>query len=182
MSAEKGNGPELPGPPEDAASLRSPVQSSRSEEVSAVLARQKGRPAHFYGGALRVLADQANPVRAEMAAYALRELIQELERAAGLDDANEDDLSRRDRAQETLAGLDPVQRVGPPDTMEARIEALLGFRRDFNRALHGERPTDPELFSSLAERFETFLLAWFQPRTFDDYSELDEVLEEGPPT
>jgi hypothetical protein len=181
MSSEGENPAGLPGPPDDAAKPRALELSGRSREVLDVLARQKGRPHCFYEGAQRALTDRANPVGAEMAAYALRELIQELERAAGLDDSSED-LSRRDRAQETLTGLDPVKRVGPPDTMEVRIEALLGFRKDFNRDLHGEHPTDPAEFSSLLERFETFLLAWFQPRTFDDYVEIDELLEEGPPT
>lgn len=227
MSAEEKNPPELPGSPDDSVNLRLPELSGRSREVLEVLARQKGRPDRFYEGALRTLADRANPARAEMAAYALRELIQELERAAGapkkgpslgdllsafrpkweaaerrsydrglvdncdraifavdqfLDDAREGHRSRRDRAQETLSGLDPVQRVNPPDTEEGRVEALLGFREEFNEALHGDRPTDAEAFSSLVERFETFLLAWFQPRTFEDFSEIDELLEEGPPT
>lgn len=226
MSAERDTSPGLPRSSGDAVDLRLPQLSSRSREVLEVLARQKGRPASFYEGALRALADRANPVRAEMAAYALRELIQELERAAGapkngpgigdllrafrpkweaaerrsddrglvdncdpavfavdrfLDQAKEGHLSRRDRAQETLSGLDPVQRVGPPDTEEERIEALLDFREEFNEALHGERPTDAEGFAPLVERFETFLLAWFQPRTFEDFTEIDELLEEGPP-
>jgi len=227
MSAEEQNPPELPESPEDALNLRLPQLSSRSREVLGELARQKGRPDRFYEGALRALADRANPVRAEMAAYALRELIQELERAAGapkkgpglvdllrafrpkweaaerspndrglvdncdqavfavdqfLDDARKGHRPRRDRAQETLSGLDPVQRVNPPDTEDGRIEALLDFREEFNTALHGERPTDPEAFSSLVERFETFLLAWFRPRTFEDFSEIDKLLREGPPT
>lgn len=227
MSAERDTSHELPRPPDDAVNLRLPELSGRSREALEVLGRQKGRPDRFYEGALRALADRANPVRAEMAAYALRELIQELERAASapkkgpglgvllsafrpkweaaerrpsdrglvdncdaavfavdrfLDDARKGHLSRRDRAQETLSGLDPVQRVGPPDTEEGRIEALLEFREEFDRVLHGEHPTDAEAFSSLVERFETFLLSWFQPRTFEDFSEIDELLGEGPPT
>ncbi|HEX5527654.1 MAG TPA: hypothetical protein VFX44_10740 [Solirubrobacterales bacterium] len=227
VTAERDTSSELPRPPDDAVNLRLPQLSSRSAEVQEVLARQKRRPDRFYEGALRALADLANPVRAEMAAYALRELIQELERAASgpkkgpglgvllsafrpkweaaerrtsdrglvdncdpavfavdqfLDDAGKGHLSRRDRAQETLTGLDPVQRVGPPDIEEGRIEALLEFREEFDRVLHGEHPTDAEAFSSLVEGFETFLLAWFQPRTFEDFSEIDELLEEGPPT
>ena len=226
MSTAGKEPPELAGSP-DAVNLRLPELSGRSREVLDVLARQRGRRAdRFYEGALRALADRANPVRAEMAAYALRELIQELERAAGapkkgpglgvllsafrpkweaaerrpsdrglvdncdpavfavdrfLDDAKKGHLSRRDRAQETLSGLDPVQRVGPPDTEKGRIEALLEIRDEFDRVLHGEHLTDAEAFSSLVERFETFLLAWFQPRTFEDFSEIDELLEEGPP-
>lgn len=72
-----------PGPGEEGEGRRLPEQSSRSQEVLRTLAEQEGRAARFYEGALRALADRANPVRAEMAAYALRELIEELERQAG---------------------------------------------------------------------------------------------------
>jgi hypothetical protein len=227
MSAEQRNSPDLPEPSEDSGSSRFHGLSSRSREVLETLARQKGRAARFYEGALRALADPANPVRAEMAAYALRELIQELERAVGgpkegpklgnlldrfrakwksaprrpgdrglvdncdpavfaadqfLDNADEGHLARRDRAQEMLSGLDPVRRQGPPDTQQARIEELIKFRKEFNEVLHGSRPTDVSAFGSLVEGFDTFLLAVFRPRPFEDFSEIDELLEEGPPT
>jgi hypothetical protein len=56
------------------------------------------------------------------------------------------------------------------------------FRKEFNEALHSPRPTDVFALGSLVEGFETFLLAIFRPRTFDDFSEIDELLKEGPPT
>ncbi len=225
MSPEEKNSPELPGPPEGSANLRLPELSGRSREALETLARQKGRADHFFEGAMRALADRSNPVRAESAAYCLRELIEELERAALapkagpglgelfddfrpkweaaerrpednglldncdpavfaadklLKDAATGHRTRRDRAQTTFSGLDPVQRHGPPDIYEARVKALLDFRDEFNDVLHGEEPTDPEWFESRVEGFETFLLAWFRPRTFDDFSEIDELLEEGP--
>ena len=226
MSAEKEDSHGLPGPSEEAANPRFPELSSRSREVLGTLAQQKGRADHFYEGALRALADRSNPVRAESAAYCLRELIEELERAALapkagpglgklfddfrpkweaaerrpqddglvnncdpavfavdqlLKDAAAGDATRRDRAQTTFSGLDPVRRQGPPDTYEARVEALLDFRDEFNCVLHSEEPTDPEWFESKVEGFETFLLAWFRPRTFEDLHEIDELLAEGPP-
>ena len=192
----------------------------------AILIRQQGRAGHFYEGALRVLADRSNRVRAESAAYCLRELIEELERAAlaptsgpklgelftkfrptwegaerrpddrglvdhcdpavfavdsFLRDADAGHLSRRDRAQTALTKLDPVGRERPRDAREQQISALLGFRDEFDHVLHGEEPTDPLAFVATVESFETFLLAWFAPRTFDDFSEIDELLEEGPP-
>lgn len=227
MSAEEKIPPELPGSPEAAVNLRLPELSSRSREVMETLARQKGRADHFYEGALRVLADRSNPVRAESAAYCLRELIEELERAAlapetgpglgklfdafrpkweaaerrpednglldncdpavfaadqFLKDAAAGYASRQDRAQTTFSELDPVRRQGPPDTHEARVKKLLAFRDEFNNVLHGEEPTDPAVFESRVEGFEGFLLAWFRPRTFDEFGEIDELLEEGPPT
>lgn len=192
----------------------------------ATLSRHQGRAAHFYEGALRVLADRSNPVRAESAAYCLRELIQELERVAiasnpgprlgdlfqafrpkwaaaarrpednglvdncdpavfavdqFLKDAGAAHADRRDRAQMTFSELDPVRRQGPPDTYEARVRTLFDFHGEFNRVLHGKRPTDPEWFESRVKGFETFLLVWLRPRTFDEFREIDDLLAEGPP-
>ena len=67
-------------PPAGASGLPSPTP--RSRELWETLLREGGRLGHFYEGALRVLADTSNPVRVEMAAYAMRELIEGLERAA----------------------------------------------------------------------------------------------------
>jgi hypothetical protein len=216
-----------PEPPDDSEDRSLPELSSRSGQLMGILTRQKGRADHFYEGALRALADRSNRVRAESAAYCLRELIEELERAAlaptsgpklgdlfkrfrtaweradpRLDDRvldnrsdpailaverflNEADagyLSRRDRAQTALTELDPVGRERPRDAREQQISALLGFRDEFDHVLHGPEPTEPLAFAATVESFEAFLLAWFAPRTFDDFSEIDELLEEGPPT
>ena len=216
-----------PEPPDDAEDRRLPELNRRSRQLMEILTRQQGRADHFYEGALRVLADGSNRVRAESAAYCLRELIEELERAAlaptsgpklgelftrfrtewergdpqlddrglvnGCDpailavegflkDADAGYLSRRDRAQTALTGLDPVGRELPRDAREQQISALLGYRDEFDHVLHGEEPTDPAAFEATVDGFETFLLAWFAPRTFDDFSEIDELLEEGPPT
>jgi hypothetical protein len=226
MSAEEENSRGGSEPRKDAASLRFPELSGRSLEVLETLAREKGRADHFYEGALRALADHSNPVRAETAAYCLRELIEELERAAlapkpgpGLGELFDDfrpkweaaerrpedhglvdncdpavfavDLflrdaaaghaARKDRAQTTFSELDPVRRQWPPDTYEDRVETLLAFRNEFNHVLHGEEPTDPKVFESRVIGFETFLLAWFRPRTFDEFRDIDKLLEEGPP-
>lgn len=226
MSTEEENSPEPPARSEDPANLRFPELSGRSRQVLETLACQEGRADHFFEGALRALADRSNPVRAESAAYCLRELIEELERAAlapktgsklgelfddfrpkweaaerrpednGLLDncdpavfaadefirgAATGHRTRRDRAQTTFSELDPVQRHGPPDIDEARVNALLGFRNEFNDVLHGEKATDPEWFESRVIGFETFLLAWFRPRTFDEFGEIDKLLEEWPP-
>jgi hypothetical protein len=212
-------------PPGNSERLRLPDLSGRSRELLETLDREAGRAGQFYEGALRALADRANPVRAEIAAYALRELIEELERAAlapakgptlgdllavlratweeaerrpgdrglldagdpailavdrFLDDAARGHRSRRDRAQITFTGLDPVGREGPPDTHEARIKALLDFREDFNTELHGEDATDPAAFEAQVEGFERFLLDWLRPRTFTDFDAIDALPGSGP--
>lgn len=216
-----------PLPDDDGHDRRLPDQSSRSQEILATLTQQKGRAAQFYEGALRALADRANPVRVEMAAYALRELIEEIERQTGgiasgpklgdlleslrgawslavrrptdrglvddcdpaifavdrfLEDADAGHRRRRDRAQQALGGLDPVRRPNPPDTEVARIEELIRFRGRFNGVLHAPQATDPDSFAALVDGFETFLLAILRPRTFDDFTDIDDLLKEGPPT
>jgi hypothetical protein len=97
-------------------------------------------------------------------------------------DAEAGHAAHRDWAQKTFAELDPVRRPGPPDTEKERIKRLLAFRDEFNHVLHGENPTDSEEFGSSVQSFETFLLAWIAPRTFEDFSDIDELLKEGPPT
>jgi hypothetical protein len=215
-----------PAPGDEGEGRRLPEQSSRSQEVLRTLAEQEGRAARFYEGALRALADRANPVRVEMAAYALRELIEELERQTVgvrkgpklgdllkklrgdwtaaprrptdrgllddcdpaifavdrfLEDVKVGHRRRRDRAQQALGGIDPVGRPNPPDTEIARTMELLRFRERFNDVLHGPESTEVAAFDALLEGFETFLLAILRPRTFEDLSEIDEFLEEGPP-
>jgi len=58
--------------------------SGRARDLLRIL-DDKGAAASLYIGALRVLADGANPAGVRQAAYALRELIDELEKAAGLE-------------------------------------------------------------------------------------------------
>jgi hypothetical protein len=62
-----------PEPPDDAEDRRLPEVSSGSGQLMGILSRQRGRADHFYDGALRALADRSNRVRAESAAYCLRE-------------------------------------------------------------------------------------------------------------
>lgn len=217
----------LPESSADAADLCLPELSGRSRKVLETLGRHQGRADRFYEGALRALTDRSNPVRAESAAYCLRQLILELERVAlasnpgprlgdlfqafrprweaaerrpednglvdhcdpavfavdqFLKDADAAHTDHRDRAQMTLAELDPAQRPGPPDTYQARVRALFDFHGEFNRILHGKEPTDPGWFESRVEAFERFLLVWLRPRTFEDFRDIDDLLAEGPPT
>lgn len=78
MSSDQGDSAELPAPP----TTRFRALTGHSQEVLETLARQKGRADRFYEGAMRALADRSIPVGAETATYCLRELIEELERAA----------------------------------------------------------------------------------------------------
>lgn len=160
MITAKEDSPELPGPPEDGANLRFPELSGRSREVLETLTHEKGRADHFYEGALRALADRSNPVRAESAAYCLRELIEELERAAAL-----------------------APRAGP-----GLGELFDDFRSKWEAA--GRRPKDnglvdncdPAVFA--ADQFVRDAAAGDaarRDRAQTTFSELDPVRRQGPP-
>jgi hypothetical protein len=196
----------------------------RSRELLDILA-DKGKAGALYEGALRMLIDGANPVRTRLAAHALRELMDELEREAGfsrkeptlkqrvgklheewkvaerslavgsdgsgsgfvqtLDTffaAYEADYpQRRDKAGATIGKLDPAGREGPPAVREARADAWMQFRDYFTKVAHGSTGSTDAEFRRRLESFESFLLDWFEPRTFADFEVIDELLEEGPP-
>ena len=50
----------------------------------------------------------------------------------------------------------------------------------FSGVLHGDRQAE-EAFIAELNAFERFLLGWLRPETFKDYTELDQLLAEGPP-
>lgn len=212
-----------PGPGEEPASP--PLElSGRSRELLDILVDFEGAAAVLYEGALRVVADGANPVRIRLAAHALRELMDDLEREAGFTrkgptlkervrklheewkvaehsfevspdgsgsgfaqtlDAffagyEADYPERRDQAGATIGKLDPAGREAPPTVREARASAWMRFRGYFNNVAHGSAGSDAE-FRNRLQSFESFLLDWFEPRTFADFEAIDELLKQGPP-
>ena len=87
---------------------------------------------------------------------------------------------RRQQASETIRRHDPSGRTPPPSVHRARGEAWMAFSGYFSGVLHGDRQTE-EAFMAELNAFERFLLGWLRPETFKDYSELDQLLAEGPP-
>jgi hypothetical protein len=138
-------------PPAGAPSLPSPTP--RSQELLETLLRERGRLGHFYEGALRVLADTSNPVRVEMAAYSLRELIEELERAAvtspskgpRLGDLVELLKSNWEKAERNAIGDGLVNPCDPAVRAvdEFLAEADCGEKKRRNRAQTAIRELDP---------------------------------------
>lgn len=212
-----------PGPGEEPTSP--PLElSGRSGKLLDILVDFEGGAAALYEGALRVVADGANPVRIRLATHALRELMDDLEREAGFArkgptlkervrklheewkvaersfemsaDGNgsgfvqtldaffaayeADYPERRDQASATIGKLDPAGREAPPTVREARASAWMRFRRYFNNVAHGSADSDAE-FRKRVQSFESFLLDWFEPRTFADFAAIDELLQKGSP-
>lgn len=88
---------------------------------------------------------------------------------------------RRNQASDTIGRLDPSGRTVPPTVHHARGREWMTFSGYFSRVLHGDvRPTE-DAFRAKLEAFERFLLDWLRPRTFDDLSEIDDLIAKGPP-
>jgi hypothetical protein len=145
--------------PAGASTLPSPTP--RSQELLETLLRERGRLGHFYEGALRVLADPSNPVRVEMAAYALRELIEELERAAVENPSKGPRLG--DLVDQLRSNWGAADRNAEGDgLLDPRDPAVLAVDRFLADADHGEK--------TRRNRAQTTI------------RELDPARREGPPT
>ena len=68
----------------------------------------------------------------------------------------------------------------PPAVQDARADAWMGFRDRFNKVLHrGVKVAEAEFRNEL-DGFESFLMRWLRPRTFEDFDALDVLLARGP--
>jgi hypothetical protein len=94
----------------------------------------------------------------------------------------EDDFpQRRELAGKTIMKLDRSGRTPSPVVHQARGQAWMDLSSYFSNVLHGKiRPADEE-FAARREALEGFLLDLFQPPTFNNYDQLDELISEGPP-
>jgi hypothetical protein len=199
-----------------------PVRSTNQELVG--LLDDKAGAVGCYLGSIRVLGDEENPSRVEMASYGMREMLDELEIAAGIaenkgaglgervrnlkdawagakrgddgalqaqqvkltkkiddffDDFDRDFPRRRLRAGMTIRGLSPVSRSWPPAVESRMAERLVEVRKRLNKGLHrGDGLSVGEL-GELIDELEDFLLRLFRPPTFEDFSEIDAILEQG---
>jgi hypothetical protein len=123
--SEAGQGDPIPiGEPDADGAL----PGERARQLLGVLGDQDCDAAIYYQGVLRVLPDAANPVALKMAAYGLRELMEELEAAAGVTSKSKDrGLTERvrDLSEEWESAGRPVDGAADPD----RAEILLAFDR-----------------------------------------------------
>lgn len=199
-----------------------PVRSANQELVS--LLNDKAGAVGCYLGSIRVLSDEGNPTRVEMACYGMREMLDELEiaasveenRGAGLkervrnlkdswagakrgdegaltggqtkltrrvddffDEFDRDFPRRRLRAAMTVRGLSPVSRSWPPAVKNHMAERLYEIRERLNKGLHRGDGLNLAELMELIDELEGFLLRLFRPPTFEDFSRIDAILEQG---
>ena len=203
---------------------RSEIAARAVNQDLVSLLEDKAGAAGCYLGAIRVLNDGENQMRAEMVAYGMREMLEELEIAAGIVESQGDGLGervqnlkdaweganrgadgalaagqdkltrkvdvffeefdrdfprRRLRAAMTIRGLSPVSRGWPPAVESAMADRLIDFRARLNKGLHrGDGLSLSEVIELVGE-IEDFLLRTFRPPTFEDFSQIDAIIERG---
>lgn len=131
---------DIPNPGSDRSAefeSRRPLElSGRSRQLLVLLQDGKGAAGVLYEGGLRVLADAGNPARVRQAAYSLREMIGELEAAAGLVRA---DPNLKKRVQDLRDQVDKASRSRRGQ--ELVFADLGGILEDFFAAFEADFPT-----------------------------------------
>lgn len=88
-------------------------------------------------------------------------------------------VTRVARTELTLQGIDPSGGYMPPPIKKFRVSEWLEYEGYFNSVLHhGREPTEEE-FLGWVSSFESFLLSYFRPPTFEEYEGIDAIIAEG---
>jgi hypothetical protein len=89
---------------------------------------------------------------------------------------------KRKQASDTIERRDPARRSPQPAVRDARGRDWMTLSSYFSNVLHGKiRPAEAE-FRARLEALDSFLLDWLRPTTFDDLSDMDDLIAKGPPS
>jgi hypothetical protein len=86
---------------------------------------------------------------------------------------------RKEEAAQALRRVDASGRVLPPPLEALNVELWDEMREYFQSVAHHRRRVEREDFLPWVEALEGFLLDRLEPRTFDDFDEVDDLLSEG---
>lgn len=86
---------------------------------------------------------------------------------------------RRDELNSVLVRLDGSSRVLPKPLASLNVDAWEKKREYFQSVAHHRHATDEQEFRQWLDALERFLLDRLEPRTFDDFAEIDALLEDG---
>jgi hypothetical protein len=87
--------------------------------------------------------------------------------------------NRRDERTEMIRQLDAMQVAMPSAIEKIRTDELAHYVDYFNAISHHNGSTTDEEFKVNLGQLEAFLLNYFYPRTFDEFAELDELMNAG---
>ncbi len=86
---------------------------------------------------------------------------------------------RQAEIAQTLVRLDPAGRPLPAPLQKLNVNLWADMRDFFQKVAHHGYVCTVEEFSQWAEALELFLIERLQPRTFDDFTAIDAILDEG---
>lgn len=87
----------------------------------------------------------------------------------------------RTKARQALADLSVAGADSAEMILQDQVERWLHFSGAFSRVLHHPQGADRRELEQLVAEFESFLLDWLTPETFDDFAAMDAFLAQGPP-
>lgn len=87
---------------------------------------------------------------------------------------------RRRNAQQVIFGLGAAGPTASSDAVQPQVAQWMGFVSALNEILHGKRIAHDD-FKQLLTDFDEFLVSLLVPETFDDFAEMDRLIEKGPP-
>jgi hypothetical protein len=86
---------------------------------------------------------------------------------------------RRAEFADTLTRLDSSGRALPPRLQDLNVQTWMEIRAYFIDVCHHRKVADRLEFNSWLEAFELFLLDRLQPRTFNDFDDIDAIVAAG---
>jgi hypothetical protein len=87
---------------------------------------------------------------------------------------------QREQASRTITQMDPMIGKLPEVIMDLRVKELKALNDYFQAvAHHNKRPTSDAEFRSYVEALELFLLDRLRPRTGQNFSEIERLIQEG---
>lgn len=88
--------------------------------------------------------------------------------------------NRREQALRTIAKMDPMAGKLPTTIMQLRVEEYAVLRQYFEDvAHHNIQPSSDADFHSYVDALEGFLMDRLRPRSADNFSEIERLIEEG---
>ena len=87
--------------------------------------------------------------------------------------------TRKTIASQLLVAFDPLGYPLPIPIEKLRIQEWQEFDRTFQKLSHHNSETDEKKYFQCVSAFEKFLLDQLRPRTFEDHSDIDKVIQEG---
>lgn len=85
----------------------------------------------------------------------------------------------RVKARQAMSELSAIGVDSAEIVLHRQVQRWIAFSGQFSRILHHSRGADRHELEQLVEEFESFLIDWLTPTTFDDFAAIDALLAKG---